>query len=112
MVIKQTLEEWRKEAVDRFGEKGRNWKFQCPKCGNVQCAQDFVEKAGMEINDAVHSAFQECIGRHVDGNGCNWAAFGLFGTFGKGRIVIAPDDGREVEVFDFAQEKDPAATGS
>nr|WP_217364866.1 VVA0879 family protein [Brevibacillus sp. HD1.4A] len=105
MVIKQTLEEWRNEAIERFGESAREWAFQCPKCGNVQTALDFVEKSVMGLNDAANAVYQECIGRHVEGDGCNWAAYGLFGTFGKGRIVIAPDDGREVEVFDFATEQ-------
>lgn len=39
-----------------------------------------------------------------DSSGCNWAAYGFFGTMGKGRIVIA-DDGEEVEVFSFAEEE-------
>jgi hypothetical protein len=36
-----------------------------------------------------------------DGLGCDWAAYGLFQTLGKGRVVIA-EDGSEVPVFDFA----------
>ncbi|WP_444811862.1 hypothetical protein ACQ0P7_04925, partial [Streptococcus canis] len=30
----------------------------------------------------------------------NWAAYGLFGTMGKGRVVILPNEDK-VEVFDF-----------
>lgn len=90
-LIKQTLEEWRNEAVERFGEQGRHWKFVCPKCSNVQTAKDFVEQTGMKPEDAVNLVYQDCIGRHVEGIGCNWAAYGLLGTFGNGRIVIAPD---------------------
>ena len=36
-----------------------------------------------------------------DGLGCDWAAYGLFGTLGKGRSVTT-EDGNVVEVFDFA----------
>ena len=36
-----------------------------------------------------------------DSTGCNWAAYGFFGTLGKGRLIIM-EDGEEVEVFAFA----------
>lgn len=35
-------------------------------------------------------------------DGCNWAAYGLLGTLGKGDIVKLPD-GKEVEVFKMAE---------
>ncbi|KIL37972.1 hypothetical protein SD70_29685 [Gordoniibacillus kamchatkensis] len=100
-LIKQTMEEWRTEAKERFGEKTADWRFICPRCGNEQTPRDFVEKAGMKAEDAANTSYQGCIGREVKGIGCDWAAYGLFGTLGKGRIVIAPN-GKEVEVFDFA----------
>lgn len=99
-MIKQTLEEWKTEATKRFGEKTAYWKFVCPRCGNIQSPKDFVD-AGINEEDAATNSYQGCIGRSVKDQGCDWAAYGLFGTLGKGRIVIAPD-GREVEVFDFA----------
>lgn len=100
-MVKQPLEEWRKEAVERFGEKGRDWKFVCPRCGNVQSGKDFIDR-GMTVEQANDiSVYQQCIGRHFEGIGCDWAAYGLFGTMGRGRYVITPE-GKEVEVFDFA----------
>ena len=102
---KQTQEEWLNEGEQRYGEDFAKWQFKCPACGHVASGQDFKD-AGAEPND-LH---QTCIGRHNgkgtknqtdEGFGCNWAAFGLFGTLGKGRIVITPD-GKEVEVFDYA----------
>lgn len=101
-MIKQTLDEWKKEAESRFGDKTAHWKFVCPRCGNTQSPQDFVD-AGVDKEEAASDSYQGCIGRKVKDKGCDWAAYGLFGTMGKGRIVIAPDDGREVEVFDFAE---------
>jgi hypothetical protein len=95
-MIKQTLNEWKTEAIARFGSDTSNWRFKCPKCGNEQTPFDF---AG--ITDGANKAYQQCIGRHVKSKGCDWSAFGFLGTLGKGRIVIAPD-GNEVEVFDFA----------
>ncbi|MUG45487.1 VVA0879 family protein [Paenibacillus woosongensis] len=99
-MIKQALLEWRTEAVTRFGEKTAFWKFVCPKCGNVQSPKDFVD-VGIDQEKAANMSYQGCIGRAVKDQGCNWAAYGFLGTMGKGRIIIAPD-GREVEVFDFA----------
>jgi hypothetical protein len=107
---KQTLEEWRTEATELFGPDPVNWKFVCPACGRVNTGREFKD-FGADPNEM----YQSCIGRvngkmnppteevKAAGEGCNWAAFGLFGTLDKGRIVIA-DDGDEVEVFDFATE--------
>lgn len=102
-MVKQTLEDWRAEARERFGEKTAVWRFVCPKCGNVQTPQDFVE-AGVEVKEAANMSYQGCIGRKVQGKGCNWAAFGLLGTLGKGRVVVTPDS-CEVEIFDFAENE-------
>jgi hypothetical protein len=105
-VIKQTLQEWLDEGKQRFGDDFTNWRFKCPACGHVASGQDFKD-LGANPNDM----YQVCIGRvngkgtdgtegKDEGNGCNWAAYGLFGTLGKGRIVINED--KEVQVFDFA----------
>ncbi|CBZ04170.1 hypothetical protein EXN25_05840 [Clostridium botulinum] len=109
-MIKQTLKEWREEAIEKFGEDAGNWKFKCPACGHVSSVKDFKE-----LGDDGNSAYQECIGRHNgkgtngmkgkdEGHGCNWAGYGLFGNLGKGRIVITPE-GKEIEVFDFADKE-------
>lgn len=104
-MIKQTLEEWTEEGKRLFGDYV-NWKFVCPACGRISTGQEFKD-LGCDPNEM----YQCCIGRHngnmrpskkaEDGNGCDWCAFGLLRTLGKGRIVIAPD-GKEIEVFDFA----------
>ncbi|GAA1075700.1 MULTISPECIES: VVA0879 family protein [Bacillati] len=107
-MIKQTLDKWRVEARERFGDKGANWKFVCPSCGNVRSPQDFIN-AGCSEAEASRLSYQGCIGRiahagmKVEAKSCNWSAYGLLGTMGKGRIVITPD-GQETEVFDFAKE--------
>ena len=107
-VLKQTLQEWLEEGKQKYGEDVKKWKFKCPACGHISSVQEFID-AGAGGN----SAYQECIGRVNNGKGedgmkgkdngygCNWAAFGLFGTLGKGRIVVT-EDKKEVGVFDFA----------
>lgn len=99
-MVKQTLAEWRAEGIRRFGKDPANWAFRCPACGREFRIQEFLE-LGAGPNDAI----QNCIGRfngHMrppnqadDGLGCDWAAYGLFQTLGKGRVVIA-EDGSEV----------------
>lgn len=104
-MVKQTVNEWLEEGEKLFGADKMKWKFECPACGHVASIGDFKEH-GADPNDA----YQKCIGRvngkgtknQKDlGDGCNWAAYGLFGTIGKGRTVIS-DEGNEVSVFDYA----------
>lgn len=85
--------EWLAEARRRFGERVGQWAFLCPRCGERQTVDDFAAAKSGE-------ASQECIGRHLEGRGCDWAAFGLLGTLGKGRLVEVSSG--VVEVFEFA----------
>lgn len=106
-MIKQTHNDWLSEMTKRFDTKDTA-AFICPACGRVSTIRDHIN-AGGEPGDAP----QQCIGRvngkgdrngKDQGFGCNWAAYGLLGTLGKGRIVVFPD-GDETEVFDFATQE-------
>lgn len=108
------VKEWLAEGRELFGRDIMKWKFRCPMCGHVASVQDFKDAGAEDPSDS----FQECIGRYrgagapgaPDGNpdGCNWAAYGLFGIPNdKGRLVMA-EDGKVLEVFDFAREEVPA----
>ena len=103
-IAKQPLQEWLEEGKQKYGEDVKKWKFKCPACGHISSVQDFVDVGG----DA-NNAYQNCIGRFNgkgkgggkdEGFGCDWAAYGLFGTLGKGRFVA--NEGKEIDVFDFA----------
>ena len=107
------VKEWLAEGRELFGRDILKWKFRCPMCEHVASVQDFKDAGAEDPNDS----FQECIGRYrgagapgaPDGNpdGCNWAAYGLFGIPNdKGRLVMA-EDGKVLEVFDFAREEVP-----
>jgi hypothetical protein len=87
---------WRAEAAEKFGDDPAGWRFTCPACGNVASVADH-QAAGSDA----HGAATTCLGRHTDTAGCDWAAFGLLGTAGKGRHVRA-DHGPIIEVFAFA----------
>lgn len=100
-----TFDEWKAEAVRRFGENPRNWKFACPCCGHIQSMEDF-HRLGADIN----LAYFNCIGRHDGAHGhvqmgtkpgpCNYTGGGLFNM--NPRAVKHPDDGATLHVFDFA----------
>lgn len=86
-----TREEWMAEGQKRFGEQYENWKFKCPRCGNVASGQEF-KNVGAKSN----SIYCECIGRYLKNKGCDWAAYGLFD------ICKVHVDG--IPVFEFAEE--------
>lgn len=102
--------EWLAEGKRRFGDDVTAWRFVCPMCGKVYSVQEFIDAGG---KGGPNGAYQECIGRYKgagspgakDGNpdGCNWVAYGLLGTCGKGRVILTTD-GWAVEVFHFAGE--------
>ena len=101
------VKDWQNEGRRLFGNDVRKWRFVCPMCGKEYSVGEFMEAGG----DGPNSAYQECIGRYLHAgppdkekgnpNGCNWCAYGLFGTAGKGRLIEA-DDGTIVEAFHFA----------
>jgi hypothetical protein len=108
---KYTLDEWKAKGEKLFGKDLLDWKFVCPACGRVTAIQEFKD---LDVDP--NQAPQICIGR-VNGkgmsgwtgkkkdnsDGCDWAAFGLFGTLGKGEVVVA-EAGTETEVFKFYEE--------
>ena len=110
-----THQQWLDELKSRFGENIMDWAFKCPACGKVSTIREFIN-AGAEI----HDSYQNCIGRfngkgrpYLDGkgsykDGCDWAAYGLFGTMNKGNIVIS-ENGNRIEVFPMAEKKEKAA---
>lgn len=103
-----TLEEWRQKLKTLYGTEHEKYAFKCPACGNVSTVADFIA-VGLSKEDALNIAYQECIGRHTGAGSpkegktpCNWAAYGLFGTLGKG-VNVVNKEGKEIEVFDFAE---------
>lgn len=93
MKAEYTKEEWLAEGEKLFGNDYVNYKFKCPQCGNVASGQEFKD-AGTSPS----AMYCECIGRHVEGKGCDWAAYGLFD------ICKVHVDGQPV--FEFAPEEE------
>ncbi|MBR2591577.1 MAG: hypothetical protein IKD62_01245 [Oscillospiraceae bacterium] len=75
-----------------------DWRFKCPRCGNVATGHEFKD-AGTEPD----AMAQECIGRYVNGKGCDWAAFGLFDIC-TAHIHYKGD--KWIPVFEFAGGKE------
>ncbi len=79
---KVTEQEFRDEAVNKFGPDVRAWKFVCPVCGHIASGQDYID-AGAPTGAIAFS----CIGRWTGGKGtvfdnktppCNYSGGGLF----------------------------------
>ncbi|NUT90802.1 MAG: hypothetical protein HOY78_02115 [Saccharothrix sp.] len=78
-----------REAVELFGDDPRFFAFRCPNCGDVACAQDFIDagadpdRVGVECIGRSLGAIGPKSDRHDSGRsaakrGCDWAAYGLF----------------------------------
>lgn len=108
------LEEWKAKGEWLYGDDYEDWRFICPACGRTNTGKEFRD-AGAESDDM----YTTCIGRHngkgVKGiqhkqgspppeHGCDWAAYGLFGTLGRGVLIVTPASSQPVEVFAFADD--------
>lgn len=92
------LAEWKAEAVKRFGEDIKKWKFKCPNCGHIQTFEDF-EKAGIE--EPKNKFYYSCISRWTDETDCSWTLGGLFQIHST---EVLSDEGKYIPVFEFADE--------
>lgn len=109
--VYETIEDWRAEAIRRFGERHDDWAFECPICFHVAKVGDFRQYK--DRGATRESATCECIGRYrperklafgassVAGNGpCDYAGYGLF-KMSPVRIVVG-DGGTNKEIHCFA----------
>lgn len=88
-------EDWIKQAEEMFGGNIKQWQFVCANCGEVQTYQEFINNG---IEDADTKFFFSCIGRWVDGRGCDWTLGGLFHIH---RTEVLTEDGNKTPVFEF-----------
>jgi len=95
-------EEWCHTARERFGDDSMEWRFQCPRCGTVQCGKDLVA-AGVARDKLDYVLAFSCIGRFDPARGCNWTLGGLFAIHTT-EVVF---EGGVQPVFEFAGEDSP-----
>ncbi len=94
--IQLNLNEWKKIGTEKFGTDIKNWKFKCPSCGGVQSLSDFLEN---KVNEPDGKFYFSCIGRWVNGRGCDWTLGGLLQIH---TTEVISEEGKPVPVFDFA----------
>lgn len=92
-----TLKEWKEKAESLFGNDVKKWKFKCPKCGQVQSLQDFIDA---KIEKPETKFYFSCIGRWVTGIGCDWTLGGLLRIH---KIEVTNEDGENIPVFEFQE---------
>lgn len=102
-LIRTTLEVWRNEGFGHYGKSPMDWEFRCVSCGETQTGREFVE-AGVEPKEAMTRAYFSCIGRVVNGRGCDWSLGGLLRIHTK---EVQDQDGNPVAVFRFGFEETP-----
>lgn len=101
--VTMTHEEWKAEAVRRFGPDMSTWRFVCPVCGHTYSV---AEGDAANMQGAIGFS---CIGRYVGakrdalgGNGagpCNYAGGGLFKL---NPVTVVMPDGDEITAMAFA----------
>lgn len=102
-----TEPEWRALGERLFGEDLSRWRFTCPTCGMVMS----IEKARSMPDDdkgklrAGWAIEQECVGRYLTGQGCDWCAYGLF----RGPFFVQRANGKNSPVFGFDMSTDKGA---
>jgi hypothetical protein len=99
-----TAEQWRAQAIDRFGADPLKWRFVCPSCGHVAAVEDW-KNAGASESQAAFS----CVGRYTGaddsktfrnaGGPCTYAGGGLFRL---NPVEVIGDEGHLTRVFAFA----------
>ena len=100
-------EDWINEAVRRFGDDPKKWKFKCVNCGNVQCIDD-LEKLG--VKNPENYVYFSCIGRFMKnskgeiGNKKSPCNYTLGGLFNFTKLYVVDDKGEKHSVFEFADE--------
>jgi hypothetical protein len=93
-----TFKQWLKEGEKLFGADREKWEFICPNCKEVQTLQDFINNG---VKDPSGMFYFSCIGREVEGRGCDWSLGGLF-TIHKTEVIS--DDGEKVPVMEFNKQ--------
>jgi len=89
----KTDEEWFDEGTKLFGPDRTQWVFQCPRC-KLKTSIAIAREKWPGLKGTDWRPHQECIGRYLKDEGCDWAAYGLFNI---GWTV------KETPVFPFAE---------
>jgi len=92
-----SLDEWKAEGVEKFGEVVADWVFECPACHETQTMRDFVDA---EVKNPDTVFYFSCIGRWAEGRGCDWTLGGLLQIHKT--EVIAPD-GDKIAVMEWGE---------
>ena len=73
-------DDWISDLNTKFGKDPKKWSFKCPHCGESQTAQDFIDNG---IEEPENKVYFSCIGRYVEGRGCDWTLGGLLSIHKK-----------------------------
>lgn len=101
-----TLEQLRDALKAQGHERLEDCTVRCPRCGTLQSAQDLIDAGqGESFEDVAHIWGFSCIGRYVEGKGCDWTLGGLFQIH---ELEILQPDGTRRPCFVPATEEAPS----
>ena len=100
-MIEINKEDWIKKGKELFGDNVQEWKFVCPICKETQTCQEFFDN---NVESATQKFYSSCIGRWVDGRGCDDTLGG--GLFGGAKTAVVGGDGSKIPVFEFYREQE------
>lgn len=99
--LEQFQEEYKAQAATR-----EDVVFVCPQCKTLQSGRDFIDAGiGDEMDDLQFRLGTSCIGRFIQGKGCDLTLGGLQ----MHTLSIVTPDGETVPHFDLASPADAAA---
>lgn len=78
------------EKAKKINEDFKKVNFICVRCKQKQCVNDFLN-AGISKEVTEGQIGFSCIGRSVEGIGCDWSLGGLFSIH---TLEIESDDGK------------------
>lgn len=99
--VRVTREAWLRIGGQLFGENPREWRFQCPACGHVQCARE-VRERNPDAKNLSDWIYFSCEGRHTRGVGCDWTLGGLFQIH---TLEVQGEGKKPTPVMRFAHER-------
>jgi hypothetical protein len=100
-----TLAEYQAAAA-ALAPKGGDVPHVCVRCGTVQSARSFA-RAGIKSEVYESVIGYSCIGRFVDGVGCDWTCGGLLGDLSRGVEITTPN-GKVHTRFPFGTAEESA----
>jgi len=104
-VIEMSLDAWRQDGFERFGDDEKEWRFVCPNCGHVASVQDFIDAGAKDVGSVGFACLgvflDDCESLYVD-PGDGPCVYDGSGFLTRNPIAVTSPDGSTKRLFAFA----------